>query len=173
MANILTKDSVHIARGEFFEDVIRHLSAPPKPIDETLGQVKYYFDPKPEGLICDIEYGDFYIQIDPFFAGRVWPLAYSMWQIGEKLRIAVILQAHSEDAPMADPQEFNDLWPNSTMHHMQRGTRLFLEWRFDVPGFHTNFALREEFSLGMRHLHFRVLKAVRELARKVVKPGVD
>lgn len=169
MIEKLTKEDVLNARGEFFSDVLRHIQAPPKPIDDTLEQVKYYFEPKIDTMIKDVDYGDFYIQIDPFFGGRVWPLAYSIWQIGEQLRVAIILQSHSEDAPLADPSEFEELWPNVQMTHIQRGAKLFIEWRFDVPNFHTNYAVREGFALGMRHLHFRALKAVRVLANKMAQ----
>lgn len=163
---ILTKEMVHDARRQFFDDVLLHISAAPKAIDEALEQVKYYFEPKAEGMIMDVEYGDFYIEINPFFSGRVWPLAYSMWQIGGQLRVAIILQSYSEDATMADPEEFSELWQSSPMTHFFRGSKLFLEWRFDVPDFHENYATREGFALGMRHLHFRTLKAIRVLATK-------
>ena len=162
----LTKEEVLKARAEFFEDVIAHLGSQPQAIDEKLEQVKYYCDPVLPSIIADAAFGDFYIDINPFFAGRMWPLAYSMWQIGQTLRIAIILQAHTEEARWFDPEEFAELWPHAEMKPMNRGQKLFLEWRFDVPEFHTNYAVREGFALGMRHMHFRTLKAIRVLAGK-------
>lgn len=163
----LSKEEVLQSRAEFFGDVLAFLQASPRAIDEALEQVKYYIEPNMVGLINDPEFGDFYVKIDPFFGGKVWPLAYSMWQIGQQLRVAIILQAHSEDAPYADPSEFAELWPGVAMAQIQRGAKLYLEWRFDVPDFHTNYAVREGFALGMRHLHFRALKAIRVLASRL------
>jgi hypothetical protein len=160
----LTKKEVLESREEFFKDVAKHLAAAPKPIDEKLEQVKFYFQPQEESLIMDVEYGDFYIEINPFFAGKQWPLAYSMWQIGDELRIAIILEGASELAPTCDSAEFAGLWSEAPMHIMARGAKTFLEWRFVVPGFHLDYSAREKYSLGMRHMHFRALKAIRMLA---------
>ena len=163
MTHTLTKEDVLRARADFFAEVLAALKTPPKAIDEKLEQGKYYHPPVDSSLIADADYGDFYIEINPVFGGHSWPLAYSMWQIGQELRIAIILQAHSEDAPWADPQEFAELWPESSMGAISRGEKQFLEWRFQTPDFHTNYAVRERFALGMRHLHFRTLKAIRAL----------
>lgn len=160
----LTKEEVLKARADFFGDVVAHLGSQPQEIDEKLEQVKYYCEPDLKSLISDASFGDFYIDINPFFAGKMWPLAYSMWQIGQTLRIAIILQSHTEDARWLEPEEFGQLWPGFEMEVIQRGAKMFLEWRFDVPDFHVNYAIREGFALGMRHLHFRTLKAIRMLA---------
>jgi hypothetical protein len=167
----LTKEEVVRARGEFFNDVVAHLEAQPQEIDDKLEQVKFYCAPDRSTLISDAAFGDFYIDVNPFFAGRMWPLAYSMWQIGLSLRIAIILQSHTEDARWLEPEEFAQLWPGVEMNLIQRGPKMFLEWRFDVPDFHTNYAVREGFALGMRHLHFRTLKAIRMLAGRT-PPGI-
>lgn len=166
MHKCLSKEEVCKSRAEFFSDVMEALATQPKPIDETLEQVKYYYEPDRSSLISDADYGDFYVEINPVFAGKMWPLAYSMWQIGKQLRVAIILQAHTEDVRWADPEEFAELWPGATMEVMTRGGKMFLEWRFDVPDFHTDYSVREGFALGMRHLHFRTLKTVRVLASR-------
>ena len=163
----LDKNIVHLSRQEFFDNVVKYLSTSPKKIDEALEQIKYYFEPNMDSLIHDVEYGDFYIEINPFFAGKVWHLAYSMWQIGKVLKIAVILQNDSEGLTIADPEEMENLWPGSEMTMISRGSKIYLEWTFDVPDFHVNFATREGYALGMRHLHFRVLKSLRVLSQKL------
>lgn len=166
MDHRVTKEEVRNARKEFFQDVVDALSTQPKPIDVKLEQVKYYYEPDMSSLISDADYGDFYIEINPVVAGKSWPLAYSMWQIGHQLKVAIILQSHTEDIQWAAPNEFVDLWPNSPMESRLGGGKMFLDWTFDVPDFHTDYAVRERYALGMRHLHFRTLKAVRELAAR-------
>lgn len=172
MQNKLTKEDVRQARVEFFADVVEALCSQPKPIDEKLEQVKYYHSPVEGSLISDADFGDFYIEINPVFSGRMWPLAYSIWQTGQELRVAIIVHSVTEDARWADPEEFSDLWGGVEMRIMQRGAKQFLEWRFEVTDFHSNYAVREKFVLGMRHLHFRTLKAIRGLGPKGSVPGL-
>ena len=169
----LTKEEVLQTRAEFFQDVAKHLAAAPKAIDDKLEQLKFYFEPRAESMISDAEYGDFYIEINPFFSGKSWPLAYSMWQIGDELRVAIIFEGPSELAVACDPGEFASLWSEAPSRTMTRGAKTFLEWRFEVPGFHLDYAAREKYALGMRHMHFRALKAMRMLANNEARQHQD
>lgn len=165
---ILTKEEAHRARNDFFQETLSALLTPPGPIDEALDQRQYYFPPAEALSIQDVPLGDFLVVIDPSFFGQKWPLSYSMWQIGEQLKIAVILEGPGEQAPAWDPAEFSDLWGDQAGHPktLTRGNKSFYEWTFQVPGFHSNYAMRERFSLGMRHMHFRALKVLQAMAEK-------
>lgn len=142
------------------------LKTPPQPIDEALDQHQYYVPPAEALCIMDPALGDFLVVVDPSFFGQKWPLSYSMWQIGEQLKIAVVLAGPGEQAPSWEPSEFNDLWGTGSPETLNRGDKTFYEWAFHVPGFHSNYALRERFSLGMRHMHFRALKVLQGMAEK-------
>lgn len=165
---ILTKEMAHQARADFFQETMAALRTPPQPIDEALDQRQYYFPPAEALCIQDTSLGDFLVVIDPVFFGQKWPLSYSMWQIGEQLKIAVILEGPGEHAPAWDPLEFNDLWGDQAGPPvaLNRGSKIFYEWTFQLPGFHSNYAMRERFSLGMRHMHFRALKVLQAMAEK-------
>lgn len=162
---VLTKEAVEAARKEFFDQCLVALNTPPQPIDEALEQNQYYVAPSEAHGILDEKLGDFLVVIDPVFSGQRWPLSYSLWQIGDVLKIAIIFQGLGDQAPSWDPEEFNTLW-GFAPQLLLRGNKSFHEWTFSVPDFHTNYATREKFSLGLRHMHFRTIKVLRAMADK-------
>lgn len=161
----LLKEEVWATRQEFFEQISSTLKTPPQKIDECLKQAQYYFPPLETDAIQDEKLGDYFVRINPAFEGVEWPLAYSVWQVGERLQLAVILSKASEVAMAWDAEEFDSLWgeAGAPAKHT-RGDLSFYEWGFQVPGFHQNYAIRERFILGMRHMHFRILRALRKMA---------
>lgn len=165
----LTKEEAIAARKEFFEEALTALRTPPQKIDEALDQVQYYLPPLlNEDLVIDPVLGDFFVVIDPVLGGKKWPLAYSMWQTGENLKIALVFENEADLTWDWGAEEFQGLWPDAPPAQvLRRAHKTFFEWSFDVPGFHQNYAARERFALGLRHMHFRTLKALRGVAERL------
>lgn len=158
-------------RDEFFDQVIDLLNMPPRSMDALLLQAQYYVPIKVEDIIKDSELGDFFVPINPSFQGRSWTMGYSVWQFGTELRIALMTQSQKEEECFLsiinseNKTSLDELWDNAIEHSLyKRENFYFYEWRFNATEFLSSYAVRETFALGIRHMHFRVLRVLKKLS---------
>lgn len=165
-------------RNDFFDHILHLINMPPRAMDALLLQAQYHVGIDQANVINDSELGDLFIPINPSFRGVSWVMGYSLWQIGTVLKVAVMTQAASPDECFLrdiDAKELEDFWPTAQNGVLNRREQFyFYEWSFDVPDFLENYAVRESFALGMRHMHFRVLRLLKKFSdeqRDLIKKG--
>lgn len=174
----MNKQKAIEVRTEFFQDVLDLVNMPPRAMDALLLQAQYHVGIDASNIICDADLGDLFIPINPSFRGVNWVMGYSLWQIGTVLKIAVMTQASSPEQCFlthVNEQELQDFWPTAHEANLNRREQFyFYEWSFDVPDFLEKYPVRESFALGMRHMHFRVLRVLKKFSdeqRDLMKKG--
>ncbi len=156
-------------RKTFFNNVLEHLMRDPIDIDFLLKQDKYYIKPKKDSLILNEKTGDWAIKVEGNFFNTPFVLWYSMWQVGNKLRVTMILEetnimpAFVED----DHHEVNTFWgenqhPNIDTTHES----LLYDWDFFNTNLYESYLTQEVYVLGIRHMHFRAMRIIYDFLEK-------
>jgi len=58
-------------------------------------------------------------------------------------------------------------WDNEPKQFI-RGDKMFYEWEFNVPNFYDSYLTQERYILGIRHMHFRVMRIVHDACGNMV-----
>lgn len=153
------------ARERFFNEIVHLMSAPPDQVAITFGQTTYCERVDLPNVISQPEYGTLYIPMKAEFEGVTCDHAWSIYQTGERLRIAVILSGGLERAVLVDwNQEMAMLWPGVAMQQLDRKDLTLYEWTFNDCRVYQDFVAQESFALNMRHCQARVLRILHDYA---------
>lgn len=149
------------ARHHFFRAIARELCVPPRTIDHTFGHAQYYHSPKIESF--GPEDDSLVAQVNPVFHDKQCRLFYSIWVVGDFIRIGAVMDHESALAPLLEgQQEINRLWPNKVPETHDRDGSLMYQWSFEVPGLLDRWTARATFVAGVRHMHFRLLRILHD-----------
>ena len=161
----MTKNELIEKRNEFFENIYHQISKPPSRIDNILQQEIYYKPLKQSNSFFDSEAGDFAICIEGKFFEKEFVIYYSLWQIGDMLRIGVKIEDEElQGAFAADTHnEVFHIWgqKNEPRVDVAHGS-VFYDWEFFVPELYASYLNQERFILGTRHMHFRVMRIIHD-----------
>lgn len=159
----MEKEELISNRTKFFQNIINHLDSPPSRIDEILNQDIYYIKPDLNKLLFNPNSGDMVIPIDGEFHNKKFNIFYSFWQVGYTLKIGVALNEVDLQGAFASDthEEVYDLWgvSNKPKIDVARGC-VFYDWEFDVTNLYDSYRDQEKFILGVKHMHFRVMRVI-------------
>ncbi len=161
-------------RRQFFEHVLENINRDPIEIDKVLSQDAFYVKPDKENTFYAVESGDLAICVKGNFFEKDFSVWYSAWQFGDYLKIGVAFYDNDLQGILItdDFNESHYLWGNdiSPRVDVSHGCVLY-EWEFDVPNLYDNYKNQERFILGMRHMHFRVMRIIHDECRKLHNEG--
>lgn len=125
-----------------------------------MGQADTFVMPTRDGMIFD--WGEsLVIHTFPEFHGRKQHMWYSIYQMGEQLRIGILLDGEAAKAPVIEGQnEIEKLWPDVLATCRDRAGVVMYEWEWQIPNFYKSWVHRERFAVGMRHVHFRMCRII-------------
>lgn len=160
------RNKVRKGRARFFNMILDSVSHPPRLIDDIMAQTAFFFPCSSEGMINDPEQGNLVFHIKPTFHENSYDYAYSIYQIGDLLKIGLLLGNGLDQAPLLDwNREISDLWWGLQPEKLDRSDITLYEWTFLVPELYNSWVLQERFILGIRHIHFRVLRIIHDYAK--------
>ena len=153
------------ARERLFHEILDRMSSPIDKVADMFGQAPFYRRVDLKSVVSEPEYGTLYIPVKAEFEGVVCDHAWSIYQTGRRLRIAVILTDGLEKAPLVDwTREMTALWPETEMHQMDRTGLTLYEWSFYSDRVYRDYVAQETFALNMRHSHIRMLRILYDYA---------
>lgn len=166
----MEKEILMKKRTEFFSEILKQLHKAPARIDKVLQQDQYYVAPDQENTFYDCENGDIAICISGTFHKKEFNVYYSIWQIGDILRIGVVIydeELHGAFGSDTHNEVFH-LWgpkhePRIDVSH----GCVFYDWEFEVPGLYDSYLNQEKFILGLRHMHFRVMRIIHDECQRL------
>ncbi|MCD5327957.1 hypothetical protein ACFFU8_09010 [Chromobacterium piscinae] len=162
-----TKRAVIEDRKVFFEEMIRVLNDEPTEIDFILGQQTLFVPACQEKRIIDADRGNLLIYFYPVHNEITYQLAWSVYQIGEMLKIGLLVQNSQLGELLNDRyNQFDGIWDGTYVRKSERGAMMMFEWSFTTPNLYSNWAVAETYVRGLRHAHFRVLKLLSEAVSK-------
>lgn len=158
----MDKEHLFKARTLFFNDILDQITNPPNDMDMILNQSKYYISPEVSKIIKNIETGDLAIPITGSFFDKKFKLYYTLWQTGMRLKIGVaIYDDEMQDVFEKDThKEIESIWPDSNPIIDVAHGCVFYDWTFDATNLYDSYQIMEKYILGMRHMHFRVMRIV-------------
>lgn len=166
----LTKENLIEMRTEFFKAVYEQIKKEPTRIDEILQQKQYYISPDLEQSFYDAEAGDFCICVNGEFFEKKFVIYYSLWQLGEMLRVGVKIEDEELQGAFASDthNEVFYIWgmKNDPRVDVAHGS-VFYDWEFEVPELYDNYKKQERFILGARHMHFRVMRIIHDECQRL------
>jgi len=161
----MDKQTLMAKRQEFFKSILKCLSDGPSKIDKILNQDKYYIKPDLENSFINSEYGDMIIQINGEFYEKKFNVFYSFWQPGDILKIGIAINDDElQGAFISDTyNEIYYIWglKNEPVVDASHGCALY-DWEFEVPNLYDDYKNQERFILGVRHMHFRVMRIMHD-----------
>lgn len=177
MATLLhaqSKIELLTAREYFFKCIFKALVMEPMTVDVLFGADTDYVTP--QLLSMNVEFGSMVIDVSPNFIGEgdESRYFYTIAVMGNVLRIGIFMPVSKLlTLPVIDnhrEQLFN-VWNGAEFAVMERDLGVLYEWTF------MNFdpscwANAEKYVLGMRHLHFCVLKLLHNMVREVLGPTI-
>ena len=148
-------------RKVFFDMILENINRPPIKIDKVLGQDVYYHQPDAEKTFYEEITGDMAICTRAKFFGKEFEIYYSLWQMGEYMKVGIALADPEVQGALINDthNEAHFIWgkeiePRIDVAH---GAVLY-EWEFHEPNLYDDFKKMERYILGVRHMHFRVLR---------------
>lgn len=166
----MKKEEVFNKRKEFFEEILNTIRKPPGKIDHILEQSQYYFPPNETKSFYDETAGDFAICIDGKFYNKDFSIYYSLWQLGNILRIGVKIEDEELQGAFASDShnEVFYIWgvKNDPRIDVAHGA-VFYDWEFETPDLYNSYREQERFVLGVRHMHFRVMRIIHDECHKM------
>ena len=166
------REQVTAARARFFEEVHASCAQEAGEIDVMMGQ-----DDVIRGVVAlrpsiDARMGTLMMSVETDFFGQRHEYSYSLFQLGNQLKIGVLLSGGLEQAPLVDSHmELTSLWPGVEATAHSRAGAVLYDWSFEVAGLYEHWLAQERFVLGMRHFHVRFLRVVRDFAQLRAEPG--
>lgn len=160
----MNKEELLHLRCVLFDDILTQLSNPSSPMDEILNQAKYYVPINKSTVIKSVETGDLAIPISGSFYDKKFNLYYTLWQTGNRLKIGVaIYDDEMQDIFERDiHKEIDSIWPDCIpLIDVAHGC-VFYDWTFDATHLYESYQNLEKYILGMRHMHFRIMRIVHD-----------
>lgn len=160
----MDKKKLFNSRADFFNDIVDNITRLPQKIDKILNQDIYYINPISIDILNDPINGDLAIPFKGEFHNKQFEVMYTIWQIGENLRIGIAL--HDETL-----QDMFELDAHNEVESIWNGNRptveashgyLFYDWFFETPDLYNSYTHQERFIQGIRHMHFRVMKIIHD-----------
>lgn len=157
-------------REIFFDEILAAIRLPPGEVDRIMGQDMYYAPPQEDGIILDAGWGNlvFTIAVKDDL-NEVHKFMYSIYQIGIVIKIGILWSGYLKDVPQSEEDEIHEgFWQNVVkfVRSSRRGESVLTEWEFSEPELYLSWSRQETYVLGMRHLHFKVLKIVSNFIKK-------
>ncbi|NCP98105.1 hypothetical protein GW796_07270 [archaeon] len=166
----MDKDTLLSKREVFFQQIIEHINRPPSKIDIVLNQDKYYILPDMSNTFVNSEYGDMIININGSFFDKNFNVFYSFWQLSDTLKIGIAINDDELQGAFASDShnEVYSIWgsKNDPTIDIARG-RVFYDWEFDVPHLYDSYKQQERFILGVKHMHFRVMRIIHDECQRI------
>lgn len=168
----MNKEELEAKRKVFFDSILDAISQPPAKIDVLLNQAHLYVKPDLENSFYDAKSGDLAIVIPMKFKERDYKVHYTVWQLGNSIRVGVTLDAPEfQTAFLFDEhQEVNSLWGNNTIPRSEvTHGNIYMDWEFNVPELYDDYKNQERFIYGIRHMHFRMMRILSEETRRLLE----
>lgn len=174
LAPILWTRNAFTQRRRFLFDTI--LEACSRHVHESgvvMKQDQYYVPVSRSDAIIDAPNGELIFHVKAEFFDMDCSHTYSIWQLGDILKVGLLLKDGLEQAFLVDwHNEIKELWNGASMKQFDRtGTTLY-EWTFNVPQLYDHWKHQEAYVLGMRHCHQRILRILHDYA-KMCHEGID
>lgn len=150
-------------RKEFFNNILTTLNMLPSRMDELLGQDKFYLPYDEKDTFEQALTGDLVINIKGQFEGVPFHIAYTLWQYGKNLTLGLALYTESLEGALSSDEngEIYHLWGRQRDPISNRlYGNLYYNWEFEVPELYHDYQEQEYFIIGIRHMHFRVLRMI-------------
>ncbi len=166
----MTKEELVAKRAKFFDAIMENMNRPPSRIDDILQQSQYYVKPNMEGSVTAPENGDVAISIKGKFFDKEFNLYYTLWQLGDTLRVGVAIYDDELHGAFASDHhnEVFYIWgsKNDPRVDVAHGC-VFYDWEFDVPHLYESYKNQERFILGIKHMHFRVMRILHDECQRL------
>jgi hypothetical protein len=160
-----TKKRIIARREYFFKAMVEICCTAPDAGSEVMEQNQYDVWAERSTVTIDGENGVLIFSIPAEFYGINCRHTYSLWQIGDMLKIGVLLKDGLEQAPLVDiHREIGELWHETNVHVINKGSSTLYEWVFKVPNLYSSWAEQERFVHGMRHCKLRILRIIHDYA---------
>lgn len=166
----MDKETLHAQRKKFFQAILENLNRPPIKIDHILSQAQYYVPVNAEKTFFDETTGDFAINVTGEFFETPFEIWYSLWQLGDILKIGVaIYDSKFWPALAADEhEEAHYIWGEQVAPRVDTSHGCVLyEWTFNNPALYDSYKEQEFYILGVRHLHFRIMRIMHDQCEKL------
>ncbi len=165
----MTKEEVIEKRIEFFNDIIYSLQRKIGELDVYFQQDKYSIRPENKDFLVDPTNGELICNLSGSFFGTSFEVLYSVWQVGTLLKIGFLVKTEEVYEAFANDEQSEVLhvWHdkgNLTIKPLHGG--IFYDWEFNVNNIYDSYLIQENYSMGIRHMHLRVLKTIYDYLEK-------
>ncbi len=154
-------------RELFFEKIINIMfreditSGEKLNIEDLFGISKYIKFPNKEEVFCKPEYGELVIPLRSEYFDKKFEIIYSLWQIGEELKVGFLIKQDSIlDVLLNEKEVFEDMYDKSEYKLSLKYDGVFAEWFFNVKGLYENYESQEYFIMRFRHMHINLLRTL-------------
>lgn len=148
-------------REIFFHKILEMLKREPDETDKLMKQDRFYFAPSKTTM--NSEKGELVILIPFQFQDKKVNVWYSIWQYAFDLKIGIFVEDPKlETAFQTDPhREIKYIWGGDAAPRFDssRATVMY-EWEFRVPRLFESYIYQEKYILGVRHMHFRLMRVL-------------
>jgi hypothetical protein len=166
----MDKATLIAKRTEFFKAILEQLRRTPARIDQILQQSGFYMPIDEDNTFFDADTGDFAICVKGDFHGKQFDVYYSLWQLGDMLRIGVAIYDEELQGAFASDthNEVFYIWgmKNDPRVDVAHGC-VFYDWEFEVKDLYDSYKNQERFILGARHMHFRVMRILNDECQRI------
>lgn len=150
-------------RRIFYERIMERMMAEPDAAAIKFGQAELMRNARASELIIDESSGILYITIETSHGSHIGHFSYSLFLTGDLLRIGLLLYGGLENAPLIDwHNEMQIIWPGCLPDQTDRQGLTMYEWTFLLPDLYDRYPTQERYINGLRHMHSRVLRIVRD-----------
>ncbi len=158
-----TKEELIEQRTNFFNDIVFSLQRKIGELDQVLGQSSYQIIPKNEDFLNDPINGELMCEIKGEYFNRKFEILYSIWQVGTLLKIGFLLKTPEiyEAFGQDENSEILHVWHDKgklVIKDIHGG--LFYDWEFDASSIYESYQIQENYSMGIRHMHLRILRTI-------------
>lgn len=159
----LRKQRVINARQILMQAIVDQMQSPPDHASIKFGQDELLNQSNLSEILMDTNAGVLYIEVSSNFAESPGKHSYSLFFTGDLFRIGLLLYDGLQNATVIDwHNEVHSLWPGTQPDHLDREGLTMYEWTFLLPDLYGNYATQERYILGMRHMHCRMLRIIRD-----------
>lgn len=166
----MNKEELMAVRDMFFKSIFDQIKKPPNRIDFVLQQASFYICPNEEKSFYEPEAGDLAICIEGEFFEKKFIIYYSIWQLGDMLRVGVKIEDEELQGAFASDthNEVFYIWgmKNDPRVDVAHGA-VFYDWEFEVADLYDSYKNQEKFILGTRHMHFRVMRMIHDECQRL------
>ncbi len=165
----MNKETLVKLRTEFFNNILSSIKLKPSKVDQLLKQDKFFILPDTEKSVFSPETGDLALYFKGEFHDMKFEFFYSIWQIGNLLKVGIAIFDNLESAFSDDTHnELYLIWGKKHQVNIDFARECsFYDWEFDATNIYKNYQEQERFIFGIRHMHFRVLRIIHDECKKI------